>query len=214
MFPEIHYSQNFSPSSGWMGPKFGQKMTTHFIFPNYNLDHQIPWGVDRGTAGSVNFDGPSMPSENCSSSCTSTTHAIGLVLVHTSPNNTPLRCLKEFCRYDFGVLPKWQGKTPKRHNRRLFSWIGPLPPMWGGSDTLGTLWKWIFLDFWAFFRNFMGLPHLSPPPSRAFLPGPYYVRLPNSLPFLEPIRRDSCDRSHLIYRQASLARAFGTGGVF
>jgi len=139
MFPEIHYSQNFSPFSGWMGPKFGQKMATHYIYPTYNLNHPNAMSVARETAGSVNFDGPSFPSQNCSSSCTSTTHAIGLVLVHTSPNNIVLRCLSEIYRHDFGVLPKWQGKTPKWHNRRLFSWIGPLPPMWEGGDTLGTL---------------------------------------------------------------------------
>jgi len=138
-FSEISHWQKFSPSSGWMGPKFGQKVAPHFILPNYNLDHPNPLSVARGTAGSVNFDGPSMPSQNCCSSCTSTTHPISLIPVYSSSNNTPLRCLNKICIYDSGVLPKWQGKTPKWHNRRLFSWIGPLPPMWGGGDTLGTL---------------------------------------------------------------------------
>jgi hypothetical protein len=104
-------------------------MARHDSFPKYNLDQPNPMTVARGTAGSVKFDGPSMPSENCSSSCTSTTHPIGLVPVYSSSNNIVLRCLNEFCRYDFGVLPKWQGKTPKWHNRWLFSYIGALPPM-------------------------------------------------------------------------------------
>jgi hypothetical protein len=78
-FPEIYHSQNLSPSSGWIGPKFGQKVAPHFTLPKYNLDHPNPLIVARGTAGSVNSDGPSMPSEDCSSSCSSTTHPITLL---------------------------------------------------------------------------------------------------------------------------------------
>ena len=133
--------------SGWICPKFGQKMARHYTFPIYYLDHLNPLSVVGGTAGSVNFDGPSMPSETWSSSCSSTTHLIGLVLVCSSSTNTNVRCLNEFWGYDSGVFPKWQGKTPKWHNCWLFSWIGPLLRMQGGGDTLRTLQKWIFPIF-------------------------------------------------------------------
>jgi hypothetical protein len=84
-------------------------MDRPYTFPKYNLDHPNPLGVAGGTAGSVKIDGPSMPSENCTSSCTSTTHPIGLLLVYSSSNIIGLRCLNEICVNDFGVLPNWQG---------------------------------------------------------------------------------------------------------
>jgi len=157
MFPEIHYSQNFSPSSGWMGPKFGQKMTTHFIFPNYNLDHQIPWGVDRGTAGSVNFDGPSIPSQNCFSSCTSTTHPIGLVLVHTSPNNTPLRCLNEVCGNDSGVPQNGRERPQKGITAGFSLELGHYRLCKGAV----TLWEPFESEYFLIFGHFSGISWAS-----------------------------------------------------
>jgi hypothetical protein len=76
--------------------------------------------VARGTAGSVNFDGPSMPSENYTSSYSSTTHSIGLVLVYFSCINTVLRCLNKFSRYEFGVPQNGRGR-PQKGNTAGFS---------------------------------------------------------------------------------------------
>jgi len=153
MFPGISHYQNSSSSSGWIGPKFGQRMARHYSFANYNLNYQNPMSVAGGTAGSVNFDGPSMPSENCISSCSSTTHPIGLDFVYFSSTNTHLRCLNEICGYDFGVLSKWQGKTPKWHNRQLFSCIGALPPMQGAV----TNWEPFQSEYFLIFGDFSGI---------------------------------------------------------
>ncbi len=93
IFPKLTINIISPPSSGGICSKIGQRMEKHYIFPNYHLDQPNPMSVAGGTAGSVEFDGPSMPSEICSSSCSSTTCPIHLVLVFSSSPNTTLRCL-------------------------------------------------------------------------------------------------------------------------
>ena len=85
--------------------------------------------VDGDIAGSVNFDGPSVPSVNCCSFCCSTTGPIFLLLVKTSFKCSNLRCLIKNLSTDSGVFPKWQEETPKRQKTSIWLSFWALPPM-------------------------------------------------------------------------------------
>src|SRR6266581_2782276 len=85
--------------------------------------------VGGDTAGSVNFDGPSVPSVNCCSSWCSTIGPISLLLVKTSSKCTNLRCLIKNLSTDSGVFPKWQEETPKRQKTSIWLSFWALPPM-------------------------------------------------------------------------------------
>ena len=88
--------------------------------------------VGGDTAGSVNFDGPSVPSVNCCSSWCSTIGPISLLLVKTSSKCTNLRCLIKILSTDSGVFPKWQEETPKRQKTSIWLSFWALPPMLEG----------------------------------------------------------------------------------
>ena len=90
------------------------------ICPIYNLDHLFLRSVAREMAGSVDFDGPSVPSENCCSSCSSTTGPISLLFVGISPKWTHLRCLIEISSNVSGVSQN--GRRRPQNGQRL--WFG------------------------------------------------------------------------------------------
>ena len=186
--------------------------------------------VEGERAGSVKIDGPSVPSGKCCSSCPSTTGPISLLLVETWSQYTPLRCLSKVSSKISGVSQNGR-ERPQKGNRHPFGLhLGHYRPWWRG-DKLGNPLKvnisWfmtLFSEFFitssagmnisCFFSDFMGPtlwlllwdgpnPRLGP----HLRDGKSWLNLCNI-----PYGECSCDRSHFLYRQASLARAFGTGG--
>jgi len=129
-FLKLLYKAIPSSSSGWICFKLDQRMPRHYIFINYNLNHPNPLSIAGGTAGSVKFDGPSVPSENCCSSCTSTTGPISLLFVYSSCPYTIPQCLTSF---QFGVLPKRQEETPKRKRLQFGLHLEHFHPWWRGD---------------------------------------------------------------------------------
>ena len=81
------------------------------------------------TAASVYFDGPSVPSGKCCSSCPSTTGPISLLFVGTWSQLHPSKMPDQSFLQNFWGLPKWQGETPKRQQTSIWSSFGALPPM-------------------------------------------------------------------------------------
>lgn len=121
---EIHHQYNFSAWDGWICPKFGHEVSRHCIIPKHNLDHPNPFSVARGTAGSVKFDGPSMPSEVCSPSCSSTTGPIHLVVVYSWPPNTTLTYLHKYFQMNLGSSQNGRGRPQKGKTAGFFLELG------------------------------------------------------------------------------------------
>jgi len=117
--------------------------------------------VARETAGSVKIDGPSMPSENCCTSCSSTTHAIDLVLVHFSSNNTVLKCLNEFPRHGFGVPQNGRERPQKGITAGFFLDFEQFCLCEGAV----TLWEPFKSEYLMIFGDFSGISCACPLPS-------------------------------------------------
>jgi len=149
-FLKLPYKAIPSSFCGWICFKLDQRVPRHYIFTNYNLDHPIWRSVAGETAGSVKFDGPSVPSKNCCSSCSSTTGAIPLLFVYSSCPCTILQCLISF---QFGVLPKRQKETPKRKRLQFGLHLGHFHPWWRGDkngNPLKVNISWIMVIFLGF----------------------------------------------------------------
>ena len=101
--------------------------------------------------------------------------------------------------------PKWQEKTPKRQHRQVFSWIGALPPMICGVTDWEPF-KSEYLLIYGDFFEIIGTPGRPSGPAGQLGAGSCLLNL-NLLSW------KSCDRCHLVYRQASLARRFATGSI-
>jgi len=104
-------------------------------------------------------------------------------------------------------LPKWQEETPKRQNLLESFAFGALLPMECGV----TYWEPIMVNF-AEYHGGLGPPWQALqacccPPAACPGLGAAYLNI-NFHTW------KSCDRSHLIYRQASLARASHGGLIF
>ena len=67
---------NKAISCGWIHSKLDQRVSRHSMIINYSSDHLIWRSMEGETAGSMYFDGPSVPSENCISSCSPATAPI------------------------------------------------------------------------------------------------------------------------------------------
>ena len=167
-FLKLLYKAIPSSSSGWICFKLDQRVPRHYISANYNLDHPIWRSVAGGTAGSVKFDGPSVPSEDCCSSCSSTTGAIPLLFVYSSCPCTIPQCLTSF---NLGSSLKGRRRPQKGKDSSLVC-IWGTSTHGGGVTKVGTLWKWIFRELWWFFWDFSiisllptaGLPSLCSSP--------------------------------------------------
>ena len=122
-------------------------------------------------------------------------------LSHLNHSKMPERIFLEL----FWGPPKWQGKTPKRQNRLDFSWIGALPPMICGVTDWEPF-KSEYLLIYGDFFEIIGTPGRPSSPAGQLAAGSCLLNL-NLLSW------KSCDRCHLVYRQASLARRFVTGSI-
>jgi len=89
--------------------------------------------VAGGRAGSVEIDGPSVPSGKCCSPCPSTTGPISLLLVGTWSKYTPLRCLSKVSSKISGVSQNGR-ERPQKGNRHPFGLhLGHYRPGWRGD---------------------------------------------------------------------------------
>ena len=127
-------------------------MLRNYLYQIYTSKCPIRSSVGGETAGSVNFDGPSLPSVNCCSFCCSTTGPISLLLMKTSSKYTNLRCLIKISPTDSGVFPKWQEETPKRQKTSIWFSFWALPPMLEGWQKREPFKSEYLLIYDPFFR--------------------------------------------------------------
>lgn len=139
-----------------------------------------------------------MASWNCISSCTWTTGPIGSLFVQAWPIWSPLRCLKEFPWKSSGVSQNGRRRPQKGKTTGISLELGHFHPWYVGWQTGNPLKV-------GFSKNLR--------PQRPLLLASCGHLMWKSLRKLNYLSWRSCDRCHLIYRQASLAPCFATGHI-
>ena len=124
-----------------------------YMYPPFESTICEVWGRGNSSISAFWFDGPSVPSQNCCSSCPSTTGPISLLFVWTWSQYTPLRCLTQVSSKISGVSQNGR-RRPQKGNRHPFGChFGHIHPWWRG-DKLGNPLKVNISWFMTLFSEF------------------------------------------------------------